>query len=419
MTAPLQTTCCIVGGGPAGMVLGFLLARAGVDVTVLEKHRDFNRDFRGDTIHPATMEVLHELGLLDAFLQVPHQKITSMSVVIGGRQLPLSDLSGLPTTARYIALMPQWDFLDFLAGQAKQFPNFRLLTEHNVTGLLHEGGRVVGALANTPNGPIEVRAPLTVGCDGRHSTTTGAAHFSVIEQGVPIDVLWFRVSRRDTDPENALGYFNYGTASVLIDRNDYWQIAFLIRKGKFDELKAEGLDNFRNRLARLVPFLADPGADGKSRIDEITSFDQLKLLTVQINHLHRWYAQGILCIGDAAHAMSPVGGIGINIAIQDAVAAANILSGPLRLATMSRPVPTGTLAEVQNTRATAVRLTQSFQTFAHRILIRALNNPGVMHPSFLLRTLSSSPALRRLAGRAIGMGVKPEHVHSRKQPQKV
>ena len=401
------------------MVLGFLLARAGVDVTVLEKHRDFNRDFRGDTIHPATMEVLHELGLLDAFLQVPHQKITSMSVVIGGRQLPLSDLSGLPTTARYIALMPQWDFLDFLAGQAKQFPNFRLLTEHNVTGLLHEGGRVVGALANTPNGPIEVRAPLTVGCDGRHSTTTGAAHFSVIEQGVPIDVLWFRVSRRDTDPENALGYFNYGTASVLIDRNDYWQIAFLIRKGKFDELKAEGLDNFRNRLARLVPFLADPGADGKSRIDEITSFDQLKLLTVQINHLHRWYAQGILCIGDAAHAMSPVGGIGINIAIQDAVAAANILSGPLRLATMSRPVPTGTLAEVQNTRATAVRLTQSFQTFAHRILIRALNNPGVMHPSFLLRTLSSSPALRRLAGRAIGMGVKPEHVHSRKQPQKV
>jgi len=396
------------------MVLGFLLARAGVDVTVLEKHRDFNRDFRGDTIHPATMEVLHELGLLEAFLQVPHQKITSMSVVIGGRQLPLSDLSHLPTTAKYIALMPQWDFLDFLAGQAKQFPNFRLLREHNVTELIHEGGRVVGARANTPDGPVEVRAPLTVGCDGRHSTTTGAAHFSVIEQGVPIDVLWFRVSRRDTDPENALGYFNYGTASVLIDRNDYWQIAFLIRKGKFDELKTEGLDAFRARLARLVPFLTEAGPDGQSRIEEITSFDQLKLLTVQINHLHRWYAQGILCIGDAAHAMSPVGGIGINIAIQDAVAAANILSGPLQFATMSRPVPTGTLAEVQNTRATAVRMTQSFQTFAHRILIRALNNPGVMHPSFLLRTLSSSPALRRLAGRAIGIGVKPEHVHSRK-----
>ncbi len=399
------------------MVLGFLLARAGVDVTVLEKHKDFNRDFRGDTIHPATLEVLHELGLLEAFLQVPHQKITNLSVVIGGRPLQLVDLTHLPTTAKFVALMPQWDFLDFLAAQAKQFPCFHLLMEHKVTGLLHEGGRVVGARADTPNGPVEVRAPLTVGCDGRHATTTGAANFSVIEQGVPIDVLWFRVSRRDTDPENALGYFNYGTASVLIDRNDYWQIAFLIRKGKFDALKAEGLDAFRARLGRLVPFLTEAGSDGKSRIDEITSFDQLKLLTVQINHLHRWYAQGILCIGDAAHAMSPVGGIGINIAIQDAVAAANVLSGPLQLATMSRPVPMGTLAEVQNTRATAVRLTQSFQTFAHGILIRALNNPGVMHPSFLLRTLSSSRALRRLAGRAIGMGVKPEHVHSRKQPQ--
>ncbi|HZL25809.1 MAG TPA: FAD-dependent oxidoreductase [Acidobacteriaceae bacterium] len=414
MTAALQTACCIVGGGPAGMVLGFLLARAGVDVTVLEKHKDFNRDFRGDTIHPATLEVLHELGLLEAFLEVPHQKIQGLSVVIGGQPLPLVDLTHLPTTAKYIALMPQWDFLSFLAAEAKKFPTFHLRMEHNVSDLIHEGGCVVGACANTPSGPIEVRAPLTVGCDGRHATTTGAAHFSVIEQGVPIDVLWFRVSRRDTDPENALGYFNYGTASVLIDRSDYWQIAFLIRKGKLAEFQAQGLDNFRARLGRLVPFLAEPDADGKSRIDEITNFDQLKLLTVQINHLHRWYAEGILCIGDAAHAMSPVGGIGINIAIQDAVAAANILSGPLQFATMSRPVPTGTLAEVQNHRATAVRLTQTFQTFAHRILIRALNNPGVMHPSFFLRTLSSWPAARRFAGRVIGMGVKPEHVHSRR-----
>lgn len=396
------------------MMLGLLLARAGIDVTVLEKHKDFNRDFRGDTIHPATLEVLHELGLLDAFLQVPHQKITGLSAVIGGQPLPIVDLTRLPTTAKYVALMPQWDFLDFIAVQAKQFPAFHLLMEHNVTGLVHEGGRVVGALANTPSGPVEVRAPLTVGCDGRHATTTGAAHFSVIEQGVPIDVLWFRVSRRDSDPENALGYFNYGTASVLIDRSDYWQIAFLIRKGKFDELQAQGLDAFRARLGRLVPFFADPGADGKSRIDEITGFDQLKLLTVQINHLLRWHAQGILCIGDAAHAMSPVGGIGINIAIQDAVAAANILSGPLQLATMTRPLPEGTLAEVQKHRATAVRLTQTFQTFAHRILIRALNNSGVMHPSFLLRTLSSWPAARRFMGRVIGMGAKPEHVHSRR-----
>jgi 2-polyprenyl-6-methoxyphenol hydroxylase-like FAD-dependent oxidoreductase len=396
------------------MVLGLLLARAGVDVTVFEKHADFFRDFRGDTIHPATLEVLHELGLLDALLQLPHQKITNLSVVIGGHPLPLVDLTHLPTTAKYIALMPQWDLLNFLAAEAKKFPTFHLLMEHNVTDLLHEGGRVAGARANTPNGPVEVRAPLTVGCDGRHAVTTGAAHFSTIEQGVPIDVLWFRVSRRDTDPENALGYFNYGTASVLIDRSDYWQIAFLIRKGKFDELRARGLDAFRARLGRLVPFLAEPGPEGKSRIDEITSFDQLKLLTVQINHLERWYAEGILCIGDAAHAMSPVGGIGINIAIQDAVAAANILSGPLQLATMSRPVPTGTLAEVQKHRATAVRITQTFQTFAHGVLIRALNNTGVMRPSFLLRALSSWSTARRFAGRVVGIGVKPEHVHSRK-----
>ena len=279
------------------MMLGLLLARVGIDVTVLEKHKDFFRDFRGDTIHPATMEVLHELGILEAFLKVPHDQIEGMSVVIGEHRLPLAELTHLPTTAKFIALMPQWDFLDFIAAQAKQYPSFHLLMEHEVTGLLHEGGRVVGAHAKTPNGPVEIRAPLTVGCDGRHTVTTAAAHFSIIEQGVPIDVLWFRVSRRTGDPENALGYFNYGTAAVLIDRNDYWQIAFLIRKGKFDELKAQGLESFRARLARLVPFLAE----GQSRVDEITDFSQLKLLTVQINHLLRWHAQGILCIGDYKH----------------------------------------------------------------------------------------------------------------------
>jgi 2-polyprenyl-6-methoxyphenol hydroxylase-like FAD-dependent oxidoreductase len=413
MAAPLETTCCIVGGGPAGMVLGLLLARAGVDVTVLEKHKDFNRDFRGDTIHPATLEVMHELGLLEALLKVPHQKITHLSMVIGGRPMPVADLNRVPTTAKFVALMPQWDFLNFLAAQAKLYPTFRLLMEHEVTGLLHEGEHTVGVRAQTPSGEIEIRAPLTVGCDGRHSTTTSAAHFDVVEQGVPIDVLWFHVSRRPSDSENVLGYFNYGTASVLIDRSDYWQIAFLIRKGAFDDLKAQGLEAFHSRLASLVPFLAEPGTDGKSRVDEITDFSQLKLLTVQINHLLRWYAKGLLCIGDAAHAMSPVGGIGINIAIQDAVAAANILAGPLRLATMARPVPEATLAEVQKHRATAVRITQFFQTQAHRILIRALNNPGVVHPALLLRMLSAWPAARSFAGRAVGMGVQPEHVHAR------
>jgi 2-polyprenyl-6-methoxyphenol hydroxylase-like FAD-dependent oxidoreductase len=396
------------------MVLGLLLARAGVHVTVLEKHKDFNRDFRGDTIHPATLELLHELGLLEDFLKVPHQQIARLSLVIGDLALPFVDLSHLPTTAKFIALMPQWDFLDFLAAQARLLPTFCLLMEHEVTGLIHEGGRTVGVHAQTPSGPVEVRAPLTVGCDGRHSTTTAAAHFSVVEQGVPIDVLWFRVSRRTDDPENALGYFNLGTAAVLIDRNDYWQIAFLIRKGSFADFQANGLDAFRTRLARLVPFLAAPGPDGHSRVDEITDFSQLKLLTVQINHLQRWHAQGLLCIGDAAHAMSPVGGIGINIAIQDAVAAANILSSPLLLATMDRPVPEGTLAEVQKHRATAVRITQFFQSQAHRFLNHILSNPKFIHPPRLVRLLSARPGFRHFMGRAIGMGVQPEHIHSPK-----
>jgi 2-polyprenyl-6-methoxyphenol hydroxylase-like FAD-dependent oxidoreductase len=414
MAESLQTACCIVGGGPAGMILGLLLARAGVDVTVLEKHKDFNRDFRGDTIHPATLEVMHELGLLDALFKVPHQRITNLSVVVGGRSFPVVDLTHLPTIAKFIALMPQWDLLDFIAAQAKLHPTFRLLMEHNVTDLIQEGGRTIGVRAQRPGGIVEVHAPLTVGCDGRHSTITAAAHFSVIEQGVPIDVLWFRVSRRESDPENALGYFNFGTACVLIDRKDYWQIAFLIRKGTFSNLQAKGLETFRSRLGRLVPFLAEAGTDGKSRIDEVTDFSQLKLLTVQINHLQRWHAQGLLCIGDAAHAMSPVGGIGINIAIQDAVAAANILASPLRLATMDRTVPEGTLAEVQRHRATAVRITQFLQAQAHRILIRALNNPGVIHPPLLMRMAFARPAFRRLMGRAIGMGVQPEHVHTPK-----
>ena len=392
------------------MMLGLLLARAGIHVAVLEKHKDFNRDFRGDTIHPATLQLLHELGFLEAFLKVPHQRITGLSAVVGDRPFPLVDFTHLPTAAKFIALMPQWDFLDFLAAQARLFPSFTLLMQHQVTEVIEDAGRTVGVRAQTPDGPIEVRAALTVGCDGRHAVTHTAAHLKIIERGVPIDVLWFRVSRQSADPENALGYFNHETAAVLIDRNDYWQIAFLIRKGTFQALQSAGLEAFRTRLASLVPFLATRGTDGQSRADEVTDFAQLKLLTVQINHLQRWHADGILCIGDAAHAMSPVGGIGINIAIQDAVAAANILTAPLRLSTLTQPLPERTLANVQRHRARAVRITQFFQAVAHRILLRALDNPGSLRAPLVLRALSGRPSFRRFMGRVVGMGVQPEPV---------
>jgi len=405
MANAFQTTCCIVGGGPAGIMLGLLLARAGVPVIVLEKHKDFFRDFRGDTIHPSTLQLMHELGFLEELLAQPHSQIDVLSIMIGGGKYPLPDFSHLPTAAKFIALMPQWDFLNFLSKKAAQYPAFNLLMEHEVTGLLYEDNRVVGVEAATPSGTVQVRSPLTVGCDGRHATTVAAAHFDVIERGVPIDVLWFRLSRRVDDPDNALGYFNLGRAAVLIDRRDYFQTALIIRKGTFEPIQTAGLEAFKRSLVELVPFLAD-------RIDELTSFDQIKLLTVQINHLRKWHAPGLLCIGDAAHAMSPVGGIGINLAIQDAVAAATILAKPLQLATPQRPVPEGTLAMVQSHRAWAVAVTQAFQAQAHRILNRALGSNRQLKAPWLVRFASSSPHIRRLMGRFIGMGVLPEHIHS-------
>jgi 2-polyprenyl-6-methoxyphenol hydroxylase-like FAD-dependent oxidoreductase len=308
--------------------------------------------------------------------------------------------------------MPQWDFLNFLAAKATQFPAFHLRMEHEVTGLIYSDTQIIGVQANTPNGLVEIHAPLTVGCDGRHATTVAAAHFDVIERGVPIDVLWFRLSRRPNDPQNALGYFNRGYAAVLIDRNDYFQIAFLIRKGDFAGIQSAGLQAFKQCLADLVPFLGVPDDLGHTRIDELTFFDQIKLLTVQINHLHKWHANGLLCIGDAAHAMSPVGGIGINIAIQDAVATANILSGPLSLATPARPVPRATLALVQSRREFAVRLTQFFQAQAHKVLISIIENPKEMQAPAIIRFASRTTWIRRFLGRAVGMGVLPEHIHS-------
>ena len=314
----MQSTCIIGGGRPASC-LGLLLARAGLPVTVLEKHADFFRDFRGDTIHPSTLQLLHELGLLDKFLELPHSQVNGLSAIVGGSKVSMSDFSHLPTRAKFIALMPQWDFLNFLAGEAARYPNFTLKMGWEATGLIERDGVTVGVRAKTPDGEVEIPADLTVGCDGRHAISRVAGHLPLVDDGVPIDILWFRIARQSSDPENALGYVNYGRFVILINRNDYFQVGYLIAKGSFPALQQQGLPAFRESLERIVPFLA-------GRTGEIDSWEKVKLLTIQVNHLERWFSPGLLCIGDAAHAMSPVGGIGINIALQDAVASANILA---------------------------------------------------------------------------------------------
>ncbi len=398
--SPQQTACCIVGGGPAGMMLGFLLARSGIQVTVLEKHKDFFRDFRGDTVHPSTLEVLYELGILDDFLSMPHQQIERINVSIGGLQMPLADCTHLPTHAKFVALMPQWDFLNFLAKHASQYPSFNLRMEHNVTRLIEEDGRVVGVHAATPSGPVEIRSELVVGCDGRNSTTRSVAHLRVLDKGVPIDVLWFRLSKHASDPQTTLGNVNYGALFVQIDRADYYQCAFVIAKGSFEmEVKPAGLPALRDRIARIVPHLAD-------RVVELADWEQVKLLSVQVNRLQRWHLPGLLCIGDAAHAMSPVGGIGINLAIQDAVAAARILAEPLA----SGIVTEIALAHVQHRRELPTRITQGFQVLVHRVLSRVLDHPGPVQPPRLLPILTSWKPLRYFLARFIGMGVRPEHI---------
>ena len=403
VTAPAKTGCCIVGGGPAGMMLGYLLARDGHNVTVLEKHKDFFRDFRGDTIHPSTLELMYELGILEDFLALPHQQISEFTLALGGESFPIADLTHLPTHAKFVALMPQWDFLNFIAAQAAKFPAFHLLMEHEVTGLIeNDNHRVIGVHANTPSGPVDIPAALVIGCDGRHSTSRAAANLPVHETGVPIDVLWFRLTRHETDPSNVIGNINYGNFAVLINRADYFQCAFLIAKDTFTtKVQPAGLPAFRASIAQLVPFLAD-------RVDELTDWSQIKLLSVQVNRLTRWHRPGLLCIGDAAHAMSPVGGIGINLAIQDAVATARILSPALS----SSLVTELTLAHVQHRRELPTRVTQAFQTLVHRFLSRTLGNPARIKPPLMLRLLSPHPTFRRLLARFIGMGVRPEHIQS-------
>ena len=395
----LETTCCVVGGGPAGMMLGFLLARRGIRVTVLEKHSDFNRDFRGDTVHPSTMEVLRELGLLHEFLELPHQRIGAAGLIFGGTAFEVADFRKVPTACRFVAMMPQWDFLNFLASQAQKLSGFQLLLHHEANDLLMEGDRVAGVAARNGDRDVEVRADLVVGCDGRHSVTRAAAGFEIIEKGVPIDVLWFRISRRPGDPAEVLGNVNYGRALILINRGDYFQAGLIIPKGSYDEIKRRGLDAFQILIARIAPYLVD-------RVGELNDWDQIKILTVQINRLRRWYRPGLLCIGDAAHAMSPAGGVGINLAIQDAVAASNLLARPL---TQGR-IPLSALAAVQRRREFPARVTQAVQTFAHRGIARVFQRPGPLEPPWQMKLALNLPGVHRALGYAVGVGARPEHV---------
>ncbi len=382
------------------MMLGFLLARAGVDVLVLEKHADFLRDFRGDTIHPSTLEVMYELGLLEEFLKRPHQQADELRGLIGDDLIVLADLKHLPTHCKFIALMPQWDFLDFLADHAKRYAGFALGMRADVDELLFDGDKVVGLRAKTPDGDLEVRADLVVGADGRHSTVRERAGLEVEDIGAPMDVLWMRLSKRPGDGGQLMGRILPGRLFVMIDRGDYWQCAYVIPKGGFDEVRRKGLDAFRRSLVEINPALGD-------RVQELASWDDIKLLTVVIDRLKRWYRDGLLCIGDAAHAMSPVGGIGINVAIQDAVAAGNILGPALR----KGPVPESLLAEVQKRREWPTRMTQSLQVVVQNLVIRnVLQMQKKPHAPFLVKLFKWFPALRRIPGRIIGMGFRPEHV---------
>jgi 2-polyprenyl-6-methoxyphenol hydroxylase-like FAD-dependent oxidoreductase len=401
-TETITTRCAIAGGGPAGMMLGFLLARAGVGVAVLEKHGDFLRDFRGDTIHPSTLDVMYELGLLEEFLKRPHQEVNELRGLIGDDLVVLADVKHLPTHCKFIALMPQWDFLDFLADHAKRYPGFSLRMKADVDELLFEGDKVVGLRAKTPDGDLEVRADLVVGADGRHSTVRNRAGLQVEDIGAPMDVLWMRLSKRPEDGTQLLGRILPGRLFVMIDRGDYWQCAYVIPKGGFDAIRSKGLDAFRKSLVEINPALAD-------RVQELASWDDIKLLTVVIDRLKRWYRDGLLCIGDAAHAMSPVGGIGINVAIQDAVAAGNILGPALR----AGPVPESVLAAVQRRREWPMRMTQGLQVVVQNLVIRnVLQLQKQPRAPFLVKLLNWFPVFRRVPGRIIGMGFRPEHVRT-------
>jgi 2-polyprenyl-6-methoxyphenol hydroxylase-like FAD-dependent oxidoreductase len=385
------------------MMLGYLLARAEIDVVVLEKYPDFFRDFRGDTIHPSTMQVMEELGLLQKFLALPHDEAQKLQVHIAGQNLTVADFSHLRVTAKFLAFMPHWDFLDFIAGEAKRYPSFRLEMETEAVDIIQDGDRVIGVSAKTRDGLQAIRAELVVGADGRHSTIRDKGGLVIQEIGAPMDVLWFRLSRRTGDPPQTLGTADRGRILVAIGRQDYWQCGFVIPKGRFDEMRARGVDAFRADISSLLPWLGD-------RANEIDSFEKLRLLSVAVDRLVHWQRDGLLCIGDAAHAMSPVGGVGINLAIQDAVAAANILVPAFRRGAPRLRV----LIAVQGRREFPVRTTQRMQVLIqNHIIRRVLEHAAPMAKlPWPLRLLQRFPILQRIPARVVGMGFRPEHVGS-------
>ena len=399
---PENTTVVIAGGGPAGMMAGYLLARAGVDVLVLEKHRDFLRDFRGDTIHPSTLQLMHELGLYDRFLALPHSELRELWAQIGQDHFPLADFSHLPTHAKFLALMPQWDFLDFIADEAKKLPNFQLWMEAEATGFSRDnGGRISGVtLAGEVNRRTWVSADLVIAADGRHSVLRQAAGLTVTDFAAPMDVLWFRVSRRPDDPPETFGNAQTHALMVMLDRTTYWQCAYIIPKGGDAAMRQGPIEGFRDRIRTMQPFLAD-------RVTEIKSWDDVKLLTVTIDRLERWHQPGFLAIGDAAHAMSPIGGVGINLAIQDAVAAANILAKPLLAKTLTEDH----LAAVQHRREFPAKVTQGVQIVIQKQVIDVLlHSDKPLKAPWILRLLSSVPLFRRIPAYLVGVGVRPEHI---------
>jgi 2-polyprenyl-6-methoxyphenol hydroxylase-like FAD-dependent oxidoreductase len=399
----MKVRCCIVGGGPAGMMLGYLLGRAGTDVVVLEKHADFFRDFRGDTVHPSTLQVMDELGLSDAFLKLPHQQLQKMDGMFGGTSVRLADLARLDVKFPFIAFMPQWDFLNFLRESGKRFTSLKVMMSAEAVDLIRDGDRIAGVKVRTPEGIVDIEADLTVACDGRHSLVRERAGLAIEEIGAPMDVLWFRAGKRENENERLFARVDPGKMMVTFDRGDYWQCAYVIAKGQYDAVKARGLPALLDDIARMAPIL-------KSGLSDVKSWDDVKLLTVAINRLQRWTLPGLLCIGDAAHAMSPIGGVGVNLAVQDAVATANLLAAKLKNGCPS----VDELDAVQRRRAFPVRMTQRMQVVVQNNIVNAALKPGnqPLKPQLVMRLVTAVPWLQGLTARFIGLGVRPEHVQS-------